>query len=66
MNPLVKKQALETITEMYTHPRFHFHVDSIGEKEETYIRGYVAAVSELGIVEFEELESFLVSIGKSK
>lgn len=62
----MKKQALETIAEMYAHPLFHFGVDKIGEKEKTYIRGYIAAVSELRIVEFEELEEFLANIGRNK
>lgn len=62
----MKKQALDTITEMYAHPEFHFGVNSIGEKEELYIRGYIAAVLELGVIEFEEMYAFLESIGKDK
>lgn len=62
----MKKQALETIAEMYAYPMFHFHVETIGEKEELYIRGYIAAISELRIVEFEELEEFLKSIKRNK
>ena len=62
----MKKQAFDTISEMYSRPDFHFHVETIGEKEETYIRGYIAAILEMGIVEFEEMYAFLASIGRDK
>lgn len=60
----MKTKLLATIESFFSNPVFHFGVKTLGRDEEKFIAGYISALTENGLLSFEEVENFLEKLSK--
>lgn len=60
----MKENILCTIQSFFDNPVFNFGTKELGRDEEKFIAGYISALTENGLLSFEDAEIFLEKLSK--